>query len=582
MYTLIMATLHKRTCRGHQYWSIVESRRVNGKPRPVILEYLGTAEHLLQRLATGVPQTVKSYQHGLVAVMLEIAAELQIVPFINKYIKERQVRDDFTVGGSLLLAALGRIVQPTSKRHWYAGWAQDSSLAYLIGQPVHKLDSQHFWDQMDCLPVAAIPAIEQAILRQLQKKEDLTLDTLFYDTTNFFTYIDSTNSHCPLAQRGHNKQKRHDLRQLGLMLVVTRQDGLPLFHQVYPGNEADKTRFATHFKKIMQRLKRLAGTLDRLTLVFDQGNNSKQVLGQVVEHGYFVGALSPSQHRQLIEQANTTLQPVSVNPATTLNAYRTRQTIWQQDLTVVVYVSETLRAGQIRGVEQQLTKLWQQLTTLQTKIATPTQRGAPRTLSRLESQIKTLIQTAKVPRQLVDWELTPGVNNSFQLTFARNQARWTELTEHWYGRRILMTNRHDWSTADIIRAYWGQHHVEAAFKNMKNPFHLSLRPQFHWTDQKVTVHGFICFLAFLLGMVAFKRARERAQFTGGPPTLFEKLNSIRLATRVQTATTTKKTATFQTCYQLEVMEPDVAALAQAFGLTDAKIKKSKIPFSVYI
>jgi hypothetical protein len=96
------------------------------------------------------------------------------------------------------------------------------------------------------------------------------------------------------------------------------------------------------------------------------------------------------------------------------------------------------------------------------------------------------------------------------------------------------------------------------------------------------VHGFICFLAFLLGRVAFKRARERAQFTGGPQTLFEKLNSIRLATIIQAATSAKKTPTFQTRYQLEVMEPEVAALAQALGLTDDKIKKSKIPFSVYI
>jgi hypothetical protein len=96
------------------------------------------------------------------------------------------------------------------------------------------------------------------------------------------------------------------------------------------------------------------------------------------------------------------------------------------------------------------------------------------------------------------------------------------------------------------------------------------------------VHGFICFLAFLLGRVAFKRARERARFTGGPQTLFEKLNSIRLATIIQAATSAKKTPTFQTRYQLEVMEPEVAALAQALGLTGDKIKKSKIPFSVYI
>ena len=31
-------------------------------------------------------------------------------------------------------------------------------------------------------------------------------------------------------------------------------------------------------------------------------------------------------------------------------------------------------------------------------------------------------------------------------------------------------------------AYWGQAKVEYAVKNMKNPFHLALRPQYHWTS----------------------------------------------------------------------------------------------------
>ena len=54
-----MATLQKRKSRGKTYWSIVESRRVNGKPRPVILAYLGRAEDLLKRLSEGIPQSVK-------------------------------------------------------------------------------------------------------------------------------------------------------------------------------------------------------------------------------------------------------------------------------------------------------------------------------------------------------------------------------------------------------------------------------------------------------------------------------------------------------------------------------------------
>lgn len=83
LYILIMATLQKRVSRGHTYWSIVESRKVNGKPRPVVLMYLGSAETLLKRLSEGIPQKVRSYSHGIVAVMLAIAEELQIVEAIN-------------------------------------------------------------------------------------------------------------------------------------------------------------------------------------------------------------------------------------------------------------------------------------------------------------------------------------------------------------------------------------------------------------------------------------------------------------------------------------------------------------------
>ncbi|MHB8279637.1 MAG: hypothetical protein ACYDIA_18570 [Candidatus Humimicrobiaceae bacterium] len=61
-----MASIQCKISRGHKYWYIVESRRVNGKPRPIVLSYLGKAEGLLKRLQ-GITSTVKlkSYSHGL-------------------------------------------------------------------------------------------------------------------------------------------------------------------------------------------------------------------------------------------------------------------------------------------------------------------------------------------------------------------------------------------------------------------------------------------------------------------------------------------------------------------------------------
>ncbi len=60
-----------------------------------------------------------------------------------------------------------------------------------------------------------------------------------------------------------------------------------------------------------------------------------------------------------------------------------------------------------------------------------------------------------------------------------------------------MTDRHAWNSEKIIKAYEGQAEVESAFKNMKNPYHLTFKPQFHWTDQKIVTHYFICIIGYL-------------------------------------------------------------------------------------
>ena len=573
-----MATLQKRKSRGHTYWSIVESRRVNGKPRPVILEYLGTAENLLKRLTEGIPKKVRSYSHGAVALMLDIAEQLQIVQTINKHLEHKQLRDGFTIGGSLLLAAIGRVCHPTSKRNWHEGWARYTSLSYLIRMSLIKLDSQHFWDQMDQVPTAAIPLIEEEIVTTLIEKYELTIDTLLYDTSNFFTYISSTNNRCTICQRGKNKQKRMDLRQFGLLLLVSRQDQLPLFHQVYQGNLVDKTVFKAQFKNIIHRLKAIAGSLEDLTMVFDQGNNSKKTLKQVIENMYFVGALSPYHHKDLIEQANKamTKQPVKDR---LVDCYRIQTIIWQLDVTVVVYISEKLRQGQIRGVVQDLKKLFKKLIELREKIKSPTQRGPNRTKEQLEKKILSLI-TSYVSEELVVWQLQPMEKDSFQLDFGINKAHFDHLKQEWFGRRILITNRHQWTTEEIMLAYWGQAKVEYAFKNMKNPFHLALRPQYHWTDQKIEVHAFICVITYLLSMIAYKKAKENAHFKGSPNTLIEKLSNIRLATFIESPSQKSK-GKYKATYCLEEMDEDIFALAEDLGLVNEKIKKSKIPFSVY-
>jgi transposase len=574
-----MATLQKRRSRGHVYWSIVESRRINGKPRPVILAYLGRAEDLLKRLTEGIPQKVKSYSHGAVAALLDLAEELEVVDLINCHLPDssKKLRDGFTVGGSLLLSAVGRACHPTSKMNWYEGFAKHTSLSHLLKMSLVKLDSQHFWDQMEAVPVSVLPLIEEDLVSRVIEIEKVQLDTLFCDMSNFFTYIASTNKHCSLPQRGKNKQKRIDLRQLGLLLLVTRRDHLPLLHKIYQGNLQDRTIFKEYFQQMVQRFKALSGSLEQITLVFDQGNNTRTTLRDVDEQIHFVGAISPCHHKEIIEKANSAMDRVPIS-GKEIDCYRTRTQIWDLDLTVVVYISEKLLEGQIRGIQQNIKKLFSALDSLKEKIRLPVRQGPKRTQQALEKRIRALIASHDL-EDLICWNLQELAEHTFDLTFWIDENRFKTLQENWLGRRILITNRHDWSQEEIISAYWGQAQVEYAFKTMKNPFHLALRPQYHWTDQKIEVHGFICLLAFLLSMVSYKRAKERSGFTGCPHTLFEKLSTIRLATFVETPSQKTK-GRYKAVHRIEEMEEEIQALARGLDLVDKELKIN-IPFSVY-
>jgi hypothetical protein len=116
-----MATIQAKKSRGHKYWYIVESRRVNGKPRPIVLAYLGKAEDLLKRHQENIGAIkIKSYSYGAIGALLKVATELDVVSIISNYIEARRpymspklLRHQLTAGITFLLGAVGRVCMPT-------------------------------------------------------------------------------------------------------------------------------------------------------------------------------------------------------------------------------------------------------------------------------------------------------------------------------------------------------------------------------------------------------------------------------------------------------------------------------------
>ena len=372
-----MASLQKVKVGRQSYYRIVESRRVNGKPRPGPILHLGTADQLLQRLLAHrePPLTVRSSQHGDVAALQAMADRLGLVARMDRHLPLS--RRPLSIGTTLLLAAINRAVWPCSKRGW-AAWAQRTSLPHLFPLRPAALTSQYFWDQMDAVLESALEAIEAALTRKVIQEFHLTLDTLFYDTTNFFTYIASGNERSALAQRGHSKQKRTDLRQFSLALLVARDGQIPLYAHVYEGNVVDAQQFPDSLTAIRQRVERLVGHMEALPLVYDKGNNSKTNQALVdAGPGHYVASLVPKHSPDLMAIPTRGYTPLGPGPFARRPVYRCQRTLWGAERTLVLFISTQLRIGQMRSLQQQLTKRLEALQQWQQTLAKP--GSGPRT-----------------------------------------------------------------------------------------------------------------------------------------------------------------------------------------------------------
>jgi transposase len=521
-----MASLQRVRVRGYTYWRIVESRRVNGKPRAVPILHLGTADSLLNRLLEA-PQgqlRIRSFQHGDVAALKAIADRLNVVALIDRYVGKG--RHPISVGQTLLLAALNRAIRPRSKRGW-AVWAAQTSLGRLFPElNVDALTSQVFWDQMDCVEVEALRRIEDDLTRAVVAALGIKLETLLYDTTNFFTYIASTNPRPKLAQRGHAKQKRTDLRLFSLAVLVSRDGQIPLCSHVYEGNRVDARSFPESLSRIRERLETLSLSLKDVTLVYDKGNNSKrnQALVDGAPFGY-VASLVPAQHPDLMNISVTEYRPLRHSRLGPIPVLRLTRTIWGAPRTILLVRSELLRSGQIRGLRQHLEKRLRALAAWKSDLAKP--RSGPRTDKAAEKRIERMLAGQHL-KKVLTIAYHPERRGSDRLEYAIDETARTHLETEVFGKRILMTDRSHWSDEEILLAYRGQSKVEATFRQLKDDEHLAVRPQYHWTDQKIHVHVFICLLGLLLARVVEHEARQLG-YREGLSSLLEMLGRVRLA-----------------------------------------------------
>ena len=70
---------------------------------------------------------------------------------------------------------------------------------------------------------------------------------------------------------------------------------------------------------------------------------------------------------------------------------------------------------------------------------------------------------------------------------------------------MICTDHMNWSMQEILNDYNDQECIEnGIFRTSKDVDHFAIRPQYHWTDDKIRVHVFICLTAITVAEVLRK------------------------------------------------------------------------------
>lgn len=500
-----MASITKKVIRGKTYYYARECKRVDGKPKIVWQKYLGRLEDMVaaaakeQGTSASLPLATEGLATdlGAVAALYDLVKRLDLVAIVDKHVPKRGSGP--SVGEYLGVAAINRCVSPCSKVK-IGPWFEKTALRRLLDIDSRQLTSQRFWDNMDRVGQEAIAGVEAELVKKVVDGFDLNLEHLLFDATNFFTFIDTFNDKSTLAKRGKSKQQRASLRIVGLALLVTADFNVPLLHRTYPGNRTDAPTFSALTDDLVRRYRELAKGAEHITLIFDKGNNSKDNLDAVADSPYhFVGSLIPTQHLDLLEISRRRFDPLSGDGLPGVQAFRTAKKIFGIDRTVVVTYNENLFVAQSQTLLREIAKRQSQFKELDAKLKKWQKgecRGRAPTAADVQKKIGVFLKARHMEELFeVDVVEKPG---GIRIDYRLNQKAWEDLQETLLGKTILFTDNEQWTDAQIVKAYRAQSHVEESFRTMKDPHHIALRPQYHWTDQKMRVHVFICVLALML------------------------------------------------------------------------------------
>lgn len=311
--------------------------------------------------------------------------------------------------------------------------------------------------------------VEVQIFNNTRNLFDQDIDLILFDTTSV-SYLGEGDAAPELLKHGHAKNKRNDLKQLMVGLLMTR-GGIPVGHEVFPGNQVDVVSFPQIVTKLKERfnIQRVIWVCDRgmisqSNLNVLEGLKQEYIIGVKMRQleGGFKAVLLDDHHIGYTKLSNNLFVKVKeINNRRYIVCYNPEQA--EIDASNREYFKEIIA----KKVIEKTDKSWL------------VKNGYKKYLKLKEDIIES-----------VDYERL-------------------EKEKIYDGKWILLTNT-NLEYTEIAKHYKSLWQIENAFRELKST--LDLSPIYHWTEKRIRGHIFICFLALVLEL-SFRKALKGESYT---------------------------------------------------------------------
>jgi transposase len=531
MYVRVVTSRQgEKTYRSVQLVESFRDMEKGGKPRTRVLLHLGNVDDLsggkVDRLIDGLLRAVgrlvseetgeievpEALDFGSVWAIVGVWQQLRIGTILKE--KAAASRREFDLEAHIRLMVVNRLCDPRSKL---------GLLTWLEGVWVPGIDREavtydNLLRAMDFL-IAQKKEVEREVFESVRTLFDEELEMVFYDLTSSYFEGERSVTAEDVRRYGYSRDHRGDRRQIVIGMVTTT-DGIPIAHHVFAGNTLDRKTVEEVVKDLRERL-----GLSKVTFVGDRGilsaANREAIREAKMDYLIAHSLRRDADSLELLERCEKSLKEAreagrEVVFAAGMLGER------PGDHFAVAYdpeIARTSRNNRERRIEKADAAIAEILERLR-KAQDPTvhRRGRKLTADGARVRIHDYLRDHEIGRL---YEVALDSSAPLGLTVkADEEARAFE--ERIDGILIVEGSRSDLTASEMVTRYKSLAEIERSWRSLKST--LRLRPVFHWTEERIRAHVFICVLALTVERVM----RKKLAGTGtSVPAALELLGRIR-------------------------------------------------------